>query len=143
MKQNKIIKSLRLPLKREWFEMTASGVKREEYREITPYWFSRLFKNANANTLLREGYCLSLRRSSSAAKWNYDNGYFFEHKSFSANTVTLGYPRSADKDKILKLEHKGIEIREGRKEWGAEPGKLYFVIKHGDVIEERGWHETE
>lgn len=28
----------------------------------------------------------------------------------------------------------GIEIRTGNPEWGAEPGKLYFVIKHGIVI---------
>jgi len=49
--------------------------------------------------------------------------------------MTLGYPRSTDKERIIVLEHKGIEIRTGNPEWGAEEGKLYFVIKHGEVIE--------
>ena len=48
--------------------------------------------------------------------------------------MTLGYPKSNDTERILKLEHKGIEIREGKPEWGAEPGKKYFVIKHGQPI---------
>ena len=31
------MKNLQLSLKRNWFEMTKSGVKTEDYREITPY----------------------------------------------------------------------------------------------------------
>ena len=30
-----------LPIKKKWFEMIASGEKREEYREIKPYYDSR------------------------------------------------------------------------------------------------------
>jgi len=48
--------------------------------------------------------------------------------------MTLGYPKSTDSERILKLEHKGIEIRDGNLEWGAEPNKLYFVILHGDIL---------
>ena len=33
---------LHLTLKRRWFDMIASGEKREEYREIKPYWTRRL-----------------------------------------------------------------------------------------------------
>ena len=33
---------LHLTLKKQWFDMIASGVKREEYREIKPYWTRRL-----------------------------------------------------------------------------------------------------
>ena len=47
--------------------------------------------------------------------------------------MTLGYPKSTDKEKILKIEHKGIEIRTGNPVWGAEPNKLYFVIKRGKI----------
>lgn len=35
---------LDLPLKKEWYEMIKSGGKREEYREIKPFWEKRLFK---------------------------------------------------------------------------------------------------
>lgn len=33
-----------LPIKRKWFDMIKSEEKKEEYREIKPYWASRLFK---------------------------------------------------------------------------------------------------
>ena len=48
--------------------------------------------------------------------------------------MTLGYPKLTDSDRILKIENKGIEIRTGNTEWGAEEGKLYFVIKHGKIL---------
>ena len=31
-----------LPIKNKWFDMIKSGEKKEEYREIKPYWTSRL-----------------------------------------------------------------------------------------------------
>lgn len=31
-----------LPIKKKWFNMIASGEKKEEYREIKPYWNSRI-----------------------------------------------------------------------------------------------------
>jgi len=33
---------LHLTLKKKWFDMIVSGEKREEYREIKPYWIKRL-----------------------------------------------------------------------------------------------------
>lgn len=91
--------NLQLSLKKKWFEMTKSGIKTEDYREINDYWQKRLFKD------------------------------------FKFNIMTLGYPKSTDTDRILKLEHKGIEIRTGNPQWGAEPNKLYFVILHGKIID--------
>lgn len=35
------MKVLHLTLKKQWFDMIASGEKREEYREIKPYWRRR------------------------------------------------------------------------------------------------------
>jgi hypothetical protein len=48
--------------------------------------------------------------------------------------MTLGYPKAGDTSRILKLEHKGIEIRTGNPLLGAVEGKLYFVIKHGEIV---------
>lgn len=48
--------------------------------------------------------------------------------------MALGYPKSTDTERILKLDHEGIEIRTGNPDWGAVPNRLYFVIKHGKVI---------
>ena len=33
---------LRLTLKKQWFDMISSGEKKEEYREVKPYWIRRL-----------------------------------------------------------------------------------------------------
>lgn len=42
MTHEKAIRVLHLTLKRQWFDMIASGTKREEYREMKPYWHKRL-----------------------------------------------------------------------------------------------------
>jgi len=129
--------NLQLSLKKNWYDLTKSGIKREDYREITPYWCNRL--------LLHEGqtkpkkfweFCYFGMFVEGAFKTFYDCPII--HKitpiDFTHNTMTLGYPKSGDTERILKLEHKGIEIRTGNPEWGAEPNKLYFVIKHGEII---------
>lgn len=36
------MKTLHLTLKKKWFDMILSGEKKEEYREIKPYWIQRL-----------------------------------------------------------------------------------------------------
>lgn len=33
---------LNLNLIKKWYDMTKSGVKKEEYRELTPFWAKRL-----------------------------------------------------------------------------------------------------
>lgn len=35
---------LTLPIKKKWFDMITSGEKKEEYREIKPYYHSRMKK---------------------------------------------------------------------------------------------------
>jgi len=37
-------KILHLTLHRKWFDLIASGHKKIEYREASPYWMSRIFK---------------------------------------------------------------------------------------------------
>ena len=46
---------LHLTLKKKWFDLIASGEKREEYREIKPYWNKRLNKHYDA-IKFRNGY---------------------------------------------------------------------------------------
>ena len=131
---------LRLSLKQKWFEMTKAGIKTEDYREINEYWFKRLvflhektfkyttgYRWDSIDTQLRFIYLLRITKD----QFRKDMIGF---NQFDGNTVTLGYPKSTDTERILKLEHKGIEIRTGNPEWGAEPNKLYFVIKHGNII---------
>lgn len=49
-----------LPIKKKWFDMILSGEKKEEYREIKPYYesrFSKCFKyNRECIITFRNGY---------------------------------------------------------------------------------------
>lgn len=49
---NKIDKPLKLTLKYMWYDMIDSGVKLEEYRDITPFYQSRIDKYMDA---IRQG----------------------------------------------------------------------------------------
>jgi hypothetical protein len=118
---------LRLPHKKKWLEMTKAGIKTEDYRELTPYWYSII--------------CLYEGQKKSRRYWQFAPFNFFgfdtskiSFKKYDVNFMTLGYPKNGDTERTLKLEHKGIEIRTGNPDWGAEPNKLYFVIMHGEVL---------
>ena len=128
------MKNLQLSLINQWFEMTKEKIKLEDYREITPYWCSRF--------LLWNGFKVSqqhwLRRLSDWKDMTESNGILeyiklglITFQEFDNNIMTLGYPKSDNSERILKLEHKGIEIREGNPEWGAVSGRKYFVVMHG------------
>ena len=97
---------LALPIKKKWFDMIASGEKKEEYREIKPYYKSRLI-----NYGMLDQYGLpTLLQSQILLR----NGY-----------------RSDSPYIIIKAE---LDIREGRTEWGAEEGKEYYVLKIKEII---------
>lgn len=125
---------IKLPLKRKWFDMTKSGIKTEDYREISEYWFKRLVKDYKETfqyctgrdwdtCQYRQAHIDTIAQTrSSMVKFN----------DYTENVITLGYPKSDER--ILRLPHTGIEIRTGNPKWGAEPNKLYFVIKHSCSI---------
>jgi len=47
---------LHLTLKKKWFDMIAFGVKKEEYREMKPYWHKRLLNKGYDVIRFRNGY---------------------------------------------------------------------------------------
>ena len=115
------MQNLRLPLKKKLFEMTKSGIKTEDYREITPYWIKRLTSN----------FSFDINKHHLKLNENKDviNKGSMEAKSFTQNIM---HTKKGDAEKIIIFKHKGIEIRTGNPDWGAEPNKLYFVILHGE-----------
>ena len=124
--------NLQLPLIRQWFEMTKAGIKTEDYREINEYWLKRM--------LTKSDYGFYLGAKHGGGNEFECNTYDIdcaEFKPFKINTMTLGYPKKTNTDRILRFEHKGIHVGTGKPEWGAEPDKLYFVIKHGKALDIR------
>lgn len=58
-KNNKCVKqkeTIHLFLKAAWFLMIASGEKKEEYRQIKPYWTKRLFGYPLKYAIFHKGY---------------------------------------------------------------------------------------
>lgn len=113
---------LTLPIKRKWFDMILSGEKKEEYREIKPYYESRLPANFGyffANEELKTGYTFNseLQKSVEAeheAEIMFRNGYSKNSPSFIAKCT--------------------LSVRTGKEEWGAEKGKEYFVLTINEKV---------
>lgn len=111
------MKTLNLVLKGKWYDMIDSGEKTEEYREIKPYWEKRLL---DYNAIKRDYEMLVLRRF-----------------VFGKGVDTLEYPRGFTHVRFHRgytkitmiFEIDSITFGKGKEEWGAEPGKVYFVIK--------------
>lgn len=47
---------LHLTVKKQWFDMIAKGIKKEEYREIKDYWVKRLTNKKFDKVLFKNGY---------------------------------------------------------------------------------------
>lgn len=99
---------LSLPIKKKWYDMILSGEKKEEYREIKPYYRSR-FEH------LWQG---SLIGGEAKRRIKFVNGYSRKSPSFIA-TVT-------------------IDIGPGRPEWGAEDGKDYYRLHIHEITQKGG-----
>ena len=109
---------LHLVLKSKWYDMIESGIKKEEYREIKPYWIKRLcdefYTDERCNTCSGE-HCLECFH-----KFNR-----YECKHYDVVCFSYGYT----KHKML-FEIKNISIGKGNPEWGATD-KEVFIIKLG------------
>ena len=94
---------LTLPIKKKWFDMILSGEKKEEYREIKPYYESR-FMFAGFLSY----WCDDHMPTGSHYPIRLRNGYRLDSPMIEA---------------IVSLT-----IGEGKPEWGAEPNKTYYVL---------------
>lgn len=95
------MKILELPLKKEWYNMIESGEKREEYREIKPYWQNRLALYDNRNQLIGL------------------NPRGYTHVRFR-----YGYTK---RTMLYKIDE--IIIGRGNPDWGAPTNKDVLIIK--------------
>lgn len=131
------MKQLHLNLKKKWFDMILSGEKTEEYLEVKEYWINRFFQlpHSKKNTFTNSPYYhFSRLKELNSNKETID--FLIKHKiikykqfdsTIFSNGMTHPIPR-------FEIELKSIEIGTGRTEWGAEPGKRYFVLKLGGMI---------
>lgn len=104
-----------LPIKKKWFDMIASGEKKEEYREIKPYYNKCLGKAIIGfpfNETIIE---------------NFESIRSYDESQFKIIEIIFRNGYKADSPKI-KCKCK-LNIGQGKKEWGAEPGKEYYILQ--------------
>lgn len=114
-------KVLYLTLNRRWYLLIESMKKPEEYREIKAYWWRRFLRDTRGHKAPSMLYNLISLQASIKIK-------YLEYKHFDIVHFKNGYSKTAPE---MSFEFKSIEIREGNPDWGAVPGKLYFVISLG------------
>ena len=105
-------KVLTLSVKKEWFDKIVSGEKKEEYREIKPYWIKRLTTNCEVvYDVVAETYCGKVL-----------------YRPYTHVLFVNGY--GDDKPRIEK-EIESIDIDRPRKGWCPDDflGKEFFVIR--------------
>lgn len=127
------MKILELPLKSEWYLMIELGVKLEEYREIKPYWYLRLYQ-------LKKEYSFLGRLTRDDAEYACDPGLRYilkgegfkesELKGYTHVRFRYGYTK---RTMLFKIEK--IIIGRGNPEWGAPTDKDVFIIRLGERVE--------
>lgn len=120
------MKTLTLPLKKPWFYMIKTGEKKEEYREQSEYWIKRLL--TCSEKFLDALWDNASVYPNSTEIFNRDLKNSWRIKHFDRLVFTLGYPKAGDAERRLVFKNPKIRIGTGRHEWGAEPGKNYFII---------------
>lgn len=113
------MKILDLHLEFKWYDLIRSGVKKEEYREIKPYWIKKLCDDwstdERCSTCVGD-HCNECRQS-------YNGQYAIKNFDF------VVFHRGYTKESMIYL-CRGIEIGMGKKEWGC-PDKEMFKIRLG------------
>ena len=127
------MKTLHLQLIKQWFSMVQSGEKKEEYRDITKYWISRLisFSNQDSKKTIRD-IELGLILSTPIITKNIFHTYGLSFRDYDQIHFKNGYARNGKPAPQFDTGIKGIRIGKGRHEWGAS-GANQFIIELGDI----------
>lgn len=113
--------TLKLNVKKKWYDMILSGEKKEEYREIKPYWISRLTflpsdwaKDVNAS--------ITELDSNETEAWDYSIRQIEFKNGYSKNAPSM----------IVECEY--IEIGKAKPEWSDNWQGKVFVIHLGKIL---------
>jgi len=125
------METLHLNLTKKWFDMILSGEKKVEYRALTYFWTNRLFDIPKARKIEIDNF-FKLNNFSAAlycvAK--------FKLKPFKTITFSNGM-KSIEHLPRFEIEFKKLEIAEGKEEWGAKEGEMYFSLHLWSIIQKQ------
>jgi hypothetical protein len=122
-KRKEEMKILDLPLKEKWYNMIEAGIKKEEYREIKPYWEKRLL---DYKSISKDYEFLFFRNIITGIHHDLSKEY---PRGYNAVRFRYGYTK---RTMTFKLD--SIEFGQGNIEWGAPKDTLVFILKIGERI---------
>lgn len=111
---------LTLQIKKKWFDMIASGEKKEEYREIKEYYNTR-FMNTFGFIEIR-------------GKMYHGEDIPEEIRREWPVPVRLRNGYSVDAPEITVMCN--LRIGTGKTEWGALPGHIYYVLEIVEAVKD-------
>jgi len=128
---------LHLTQQKKWFDMTADGIKKEEYRQIKPYWVKRLIdivgppeeeKGENRNIPDNIAFDLLRHPLQQVLK-----DYYSKLNTFNMVVSKNGYSKNAP---VITWRHIGIRVGTPNPEWCPPEfhGKTFFILEIGEII---------
>lgn len=116
-----------LPIKKIWFDMIHTGEKKEEYREIKPYYSNRLKRELKLRDSIT-GKLFSPGDLSDLSEENIQNYIRCEDERdeplFVETLFRNGYSNDSPSFKTVCR----VTIGQGNPKWGAEIGKEYYIL---------------
>jgi hypothetical protein len=125
------MKVLHLTLKKKWFDMIASGEKKEEYRAIKPYWNRRFYRCLAGSTRKQYfGDCQELKGNVVVNTFPCYKCDHAEWQSYDVVQFRNGYSKQAP---VMLVELCWVSRGLGKKEWGV-PDHSVYILKLGRII---------
>jgi hypothetical protein len=125
------MKTLNLTIHKKWFDIILSGEKKEEYRDVKPYYTKRFFKcRIGCNNKKFYGDCEELVNSKCEKTFPCYKCEFGLKNKFTEIIFRNGYKDNSPK---ITIELKEITVGKGSPNLGA-PEKDVFILKLGDII---------
>lgn len=124
---------LHLTLKKKWFDLIASGKKKEEYRELKDYWGYRLCYKVPVPS---GGYLTKWQKLRTGDRECLSDDFIPNFENFDIIRFRNGYGKNAP---VMDVECNGIEIGCGKYE-GANGES--FIIKLGKILSIKNYHKT-
>lgn len=137
--------TLQLNLIKQWFDLTLQGIKKEEYRDITPFWAKRLLCMENGDNLTKcysggtiELLCIFLQCWEDLEYNSIEDildKFHIKFKEYKVTDFRNGY-KSLDKVRRFIIENKGVTAGIGKEEWGFVGETPKFIVNHGEIIQQ-------
>lgn len=129
------MKTLHITQQKKWFDMVAAGIKKEEYREIKPYWIDRLLTYSHTMSP-EDWYPEELAQELLKFPHSYDTtirAYGGQFRKYHLVHSRNGYGKNAP---MVRWQHKGIRVGTPNPEWCPPEfhGKTFFILEIGELL---------